>query len=372
MFGNRQNSDFKTVTDSAECPDITGASPVNGTNELGAEDDASTIYATFDRIRFKSLFDSVNEILVAHGFVTNIENVLAALDYFKFGIRAEIHASSSTLGSVRIRNFSDCIQFKLPEKRRSGPILKLFYEEVGAYEAEILRLSGSAEKKPAEKDQEIRGLRQQVERLRAENEELAKTKEELVSLIQELEHYRSRASKTIEEQNLLPPNIKAGKIREINIEENRVVVKTGRASMVLSLGSLNSFPSIGSGCLVVQKVNKEPDFGIVFGEECEPFQQVVGTVLSVDGSLVKVRDQRRKTWTAEYREKANTAVRPGDRVLLRIIKGMPISISSLNTNVNDLPLFQVQLSNISSQCGKRQLKEDVELSVETASERDSA
>jgi hypothetical protein len=372
MFGNGQKSDLKTVTDPAESPDITGASPINGANELGAEGDAATIFATVDRIRFKSLYEAVNEVLVAHGFVSNIENLLAALDYFKFGIRAELPSDVTSLASIKVRSFSDCIQFKLPEKRRSGPMLKMFYEEVGAYEAEILRLSGSADKKPAEKDQEIRGLRQQVERLREQNDELSKSKEELIGLIQELEHYRSKASKTIEEQNLLPPNIKAGKVREISLEENRVVVKTGRASMVLALGTLNSFPSIGSGCLVVQKPNKEPDFGIVFGEECEAFRQVVGTVLSIDGSLVKVRDERRKCWTAEYRETSSQSLRPGDRVLLRVIKDVPISISVLKSSENDQPLFEVQAENIANQCGKRQLKEDIELSIETSSERETA
>jgi|GEM_PF-1674006 len=333
MFRGRDAKTYEIIAKSEQSDRIEGVNFTQG-NDAGFDAEEKAFWITSDRIRFKQLFDITSEIVAAHGFTINIENVLAALDTLTFAVRAGTDGTPSG----KVLTASDCIKFRLPEKRRTGPFLKLLYEEISAYEGEIRRLAamGSGSSKVSDKDAEIRRLSEQVRQLTDERDRLEGTVDQLSRSLRELERREASSNRAIEEQNLLPAGIRSGKVRDISVEENRVQIKTGRTTVTVALGTMNAVPKIGSDCLVIQDVAKSrPAVGYIFGDDSTAFDEECGEILDRSETSLKFRDGSRRVWTKSLQtssDKSSPELIRGCVVTIKKAQGVPVSVKPLKND----------------------------------------
>ncbi len=333
MFRGREAKSHEIIAKSEQADRIEGVTFSPG-NDAGFDAEEKAFWITTDRVRFKQLFEITSEIVSAHGFTINIENILAALDTLTFAVRA----GTDGLPNGKVLTASDCIKFKLPEKRRTGPFLKLLYEEISAYEGEIRRLAamGSSASKVSDKDAEIRRLNEQVQQLTQERDRLDATVDQLSQTIRNLERREASSNRAIEEQNLLPAGIRAGKVRDLSVEENRVQIKTGRTTVTVTLGAMNAVPNIGADCLVIQDVAKaRPAIGYIFGDDSTSFEEECGEILDRSETNIKFRDGSRKIWTKSLQgtsEKMTAGLTRGCIITIKKAQGIPVSIKPLQSD----------------------------------------
>jgi hypothetical protein len=310
--------------------DLDGADLSSNVNESGKDELTGRIWISVDRLRNRTLNESISDILASGGFSANLENTLSTIDTLKFGVIAETNDSPDTPDcSIKIQNYFDVVSFELPTKSRAaGELLQLFYEETSAYEAEITKLSMNTSGKGSDRQGTVGKLKARIATLEAINSELTASQQQLLTQLDDALQNHASATRVIENQNLLPENLDLGVIKEVLIEENLVRASISGASQSFSLGLFNVIPSKGSSFLIYNSRNEIDQTCFVVSGSVGKFEQVAGEVLSARDDAIKIRDINRQMWSAKLlRKKESISYQRGDWVIIKEAAGIPCAVN---------------------------------------------
>jgi hypothetical protein len=354
---------------------LDGADLASNVNESGKDELTGRIWISVDRLRNRSLNESIADILASGGFAANLENTLSTIDTLKFGIIAETIDSPDTPDcSIKIHNYFDVVSFELPSKSRAtGELLQLFYEETSAYEAEITKLSLNASGKGSDRLETIGKLKSRIAALEASNRDLTSSQQELLTQLNDALQNHASATKVIENQNLLPANLDLGVIKEVLVEENLVRASISGASQSFSLGLFNVIPSKGSSFLIYNSHSEMDQTCFVVSGSVGKFEQVAAEVLSARDDAIKIRDINRQMWSAKLRKKKDSITfQRGDWVIIKEAAGIPCAVNKCpKGRAGDL-LLNVQTAICTHQLSQVENYFPEQLPHETATENEVA
>ncbi|WP_163832368.1 hypothetical protein [Spartinivicinus ruber] len=293
------------------------------------DDETQLFYITIDKVLYQHPVEVIEKVLHANGFSLNLENILACMDDFKIGTSVQLDNEFSKKGEPV--SFIHCIQFRLPQKSSVGPTLSKFYEEIESYESIIADLKDSQTSKGtfAKREDESR---QKIQALEAENRSLKMQLSLLQSQLDNAVKLVEKANKTLESQNYLPSNVLRAEVREINIEDRMVIVKSGKTTINLPLFMCDILPEPGDCCLVhVEQGNTLGCF--FFNKQRRPLQPQLAKVILVKNNLCKIRDENRNTWLIQAKNPVEynffRTLKNGDHLLIYLLDGKPLRFESL-------------------------------------------
>ncbi|MGE0173850.1 MAG: hypothetical protein AB7T49_13720 [Oligoflexales bacterium] len=273
-------------------------------------------WTSFDRVLFLKPLEVITKVLEANGYVANFENVLACLDSLAFGVKAKVLKNDAEhLKSAE--DFIHCVQFKMPSKHRLGDLLAKFYKEIESYESEIARVQSEV-KNSGPSERQFKEARDELARIRQENELLKHQVAELSKELGSLERSRASLSKVIEQENMLPSNLRLGRVKTIRLRERLVTIRFGRKTVDVPLYLLPKFPKEEARCIL--HFNENEVEGVTFyDDDAIPFQTRLAKVLYKTKRILRLRDDSRNVWNVDLRvdqEKVLAkAVKRGDQVL---------------------------------------------------------
>lgn len=306
-------------------------SRANVTESLSATDfdeQTQSFYVTIDKIMFKRLHEIVQAVLEANGYVLNLENLLACFDNLVFGSRVRLSPKELDSPCPSPKAYLPCIQFNLPSKSKVGSILKLFYKEIETYESELARLQGEDPKKKtkgktsSELTEEIKQLKQTIKTLEVENKELKQN-------LNSISRSHANAEKAIVSQNLLPPNLRLAKVREVSFDDRIVQLKSGRSSFSLPITMLELIPEAGDSCLVHIE-NGQVKGAFFYESKGVPLKPSIAQILLANAEICKLRDVNRNMWVLTAKNDAErqlfSSLKRGMKVILFILNGQIIKL----------------------------------------------
>jgi hypothetical protein len=312
-FQSKQDSIF-LLTEAEDC-DISRASYDIRLSSAEFLADDNVVGITVDRVAFHQIYDIAKTLLNTHGYVDNLENILAIIDQMSIGMRAKTHSKAPP----QAKSLLPCITTKLPEKKRIGELLRRFYQEVEAYEAELAKLQGKPQQKNSTRDLNEKKFLFEMDRLKLENEEL---KQKMTTLSQEVNHLRSlrlQSDPSPASQDLLPPQIRTGKVREVDLFERSVAIKMGHKTVSTSLLHVHVIPTVDDPCLIYLDNGRVKSVYFYQSQGRSPRPEIA-KVLFADGEVCKIRNQRREVSRIEARNEEEVlllkSIKRGDRLLL--------------------------------------------------------
>lgn len=242
-------------------------------SKIGYDESEKIFWTTVDRISFKSIYDVVEEVLQAHQYVANFENILACLDQTGVGIRA-------LTKNDQIDRFNYILYFKMPQKNRKGSLLNMFYEEISIYEKAILMSKSKIEKKQPD----------------SSLEDLTKENQQLKQVIAKLTQKKSANVDTWSAHptdSAASASFKFAKVQNIRLSQRQITVKIGQKSLQHPTSGLTSLPQTGQNCLAYYQDGQVKD--VWFMESNIHVEQSSAAVLFKERRLIKVRDLQRRT-----------------------------------------------------------------------------
>jgi hypothetical protein len=361
MFDSKDKESI-VITDETRA-DIDGAKWNKQLSYMGHNTQLDAFEGTIDKLIFKDLNDLVTKVLEANGYVLNIENMLACLDQFKIGVRTALNDNQEEgEGPIKIKHYMPCVQFFLPSKKSSGKLLSVFYREIEAYEAKITDLEKSKTRRPKSQADDPLTLKRENQELRQEINALRHKIKELSRELHGMKRSNDQASRTIEVQKLLPPNIRTGSVRSIDLDKRSVLVKSGRTSINVLLKDLGGIPHLNAKCLV-RIVEGQVTGAFLYEKPAEPFTKRIADVLFYSKEGLKVRDQLRNDWVVSAKKLEQMGIKEifvrHERVLLKIHSTRLISIESLARVNEDLfteiTFEQIAKGQLNAHYGEAQL-----------------
>lgn len=325
--------------------DLTKASYAPELTSTDLDEDTGRFHATVDRVLFKKPLEIVTKVLEANGFVINLENLLAALDHFTLVTKISLNERFQAEQTPSVRHFLPCIQFELPNKSKKGSLLKQFYAEIESYELEIARLQDGDDKKPGEKAKSREQLKREFERLQMEN---AKLKGQVGELSQKLgDAIKSQVSveRALESHNIIPPQLRAATVREINFHDRTILLKANRTNVPVPMALLHELPAIGDACLV--HIEDSATRGVFFYQkEGRAFDVEVAEVLYCGEDFCKIRNGQRRVFNLHAQNDVEKSIaarlKRGDKILLHSIDGHLIRFEDLRMPLSDRFTHRVQ------------------------------
>jgi hypothetical protein len=202
------NSKEGVLTDEAEV-DLNRATYLVDISKTEMDSTDGSFFTTIDKVLFKGLPEVITKVLSANSFSLSLENILGCLDNLIFGVRARIYDKKEDDDDpVKVKNYSHCLSFQLPSKRKVGPLLKSFYDEIEKYETVIARYRGKVEPKRAGQEKTPTEMKTDIKELKAENTWLKQNIAELTREMSKMKKSHMYASKALESKNVLPSNIR--------------------------------------------------------------------------------------------------------------------------------------------------------------------
>ncbi len=287
------SSQERVVVEREAC-DLSRASLSEALGGIGLDEAGRLFFATEANVRFRSAYDIVSTVLEANNYELNLENLLSCLECFKLGLRVKLSHKSNELETPVADAYTPCIQFDLPQKGRVGPLLKKFYEEIQAYEAEVARLHKMAIGNP-EADAHPADTRKENKQLKRENSALREKLDELVQKLDSATRQNREASKALEEMNILPANVQIGTVHKVSYANRQITLKTTQTTITVPMARLSAVPSPGQKCLI--SLQEGVAIELLFHEDPGVSMSVtLARVLHVENERCKVRDERRRHW----------------------------------------------------------------------------
>ncbi|NIP52026.1 bZIP transcription factor, partial [candidate division KSB1 bacterium] len=152
--------------------DLSRASVNEDLSAVGYDTDGKFFYITMDKVLFSDPASLIKTVLDAHGFVPNLENILACLDSFTFAVYARTSNKGDNDATIsRVNEYFPGIRFELPQKNKIGKILQSFYDELAKYESQSSG-NNNATWMPDPEVKKAKDLKAQVTELQQENKEL--------------------------------------------------------------------------------------------------------------------------------------------------------------------------------------------------------
>jgi hypothetical protein len=263
----------------------------------GRDELSGAFWARTDGLEYLPFVDIVERSLEAHGWETNIENLLFSLESARIARRALIQ-STGTSGNVgaagsegkRAVTFENVFAMDLPQRGRSGKLLKRLYALVSGAPNGSIAAPGSTDidKHPAMQMMKstISELEAEVSQLRAERSALiekskARDRENAVQLMQPA----IRAEGGVEIRHL--------EVRSIDTERRIVGFRGSERSFELPFAALPKYPVIGSRALGVIESRKVTGI-LPTGADWVEFSLVPGWILAANKTCIKYRIRGRR------------------------------------------------------------------------------
>ena len=261
----------------------------------------------------------------ANGYMTNLENLLACVDDFTLGVKAQVR------NGEQAKAFLPCVQFTLPKKSKVGPTLQKFYGEIESYESKISDLS----KKPSSRGARTKSpeqLKEKIKELEDKNKELKAEIRDYKSQLSQMSKAEATANKALMNQNILPPNIRLASVRSIDLKERLIVLKSGRTNINFPMVLTGILPEIDEKCLVYIDQGRVRG-GFCYEGQGKDIKPSRGEVVFSDSNVCKIRDPKRKIWRLEAKHEAEramfAAMKRGDEVLMYMLDGQLIRLQDV-------------------------------------------
>lgn len=314
---------------------------------------AQTFSISVDKIQFNKLSKIIIKLLDANGYIVNLENILACLDHFYFGIKAKLPSKEVSAEVHSIKYYIPCIQFKLPNKARIGDILNMFYKEVKGYEENIYRLTKGNKIEESEKlEKENSKLKKENSKLSLENSSLLKSINDLSKTLTKYKRGCENDAKSIATQSLLPHHLRLATVAETNINNRSVIFKFGRKHIQTSFALLKNEPKCGDQYLIHIDDGNIIDL-FYYGNEKRPFTTRLGEILFVNNEGCKIRDIDRNTYTFSTQNEIEKSIigqfKRGNKVLLSLIETTLIKIEHINSKNTNHFISRVQEAIVTRQ-----------------------
>lgn len=302
--------------------DLSRASISKALSAVGYDNDGKFFYVTVDRLLFTDPASTIKAVLDAHGFVANLENVLACLDTCVFGVYATTSGRRNADGSAdKVGAYFPCIRFELPQKNKVGSILQSFYDEIAKY------ASKTADKNvpwlPSPDAKALKDLRAEVAELREKNQELQEQVSALTLQLSREQRSLSRVERALDSQRMLPDNVRICKVERVDLRRRIVKVSCNRKAFEVPTHILNRVPELQARCLIAFDEGEETPVGVILldGKEADNVESRVAELLHVEGDSFKARDSMRN----EIQVKA---VNPMEADSIRMLgRGMKVMVS---------------------------------------------
>jgi hypothetical protein len=334
------------ITSVADAIDLSRAAFDPTMSSIGFSEEESVFWATPDHLTFQSLPAAVFKVLESHGYVSNIENLLACFDHYAYGVVALTRGDDSNVA----KKYNVAVMHSMPKKNRVGPILQAFYSEVQRLDAEIQRL-GRVKGDGDGEDQQA-----SIDRLSTANRKLKAQLDEVAQELAKWKRTYAAQARSIASAQLLPPNVRHASCREIDLNNNLLHLRIGRSQASVPLADVWHIPIVNSACLVT---TDEPRLVIPLAET-EPASDVLAAkVLSASDDKVRIKDCLGRKWTLPY----NKPTRRGDDIVVRVFRDHAIAVFSPREAAKQIHWLDVQAA-----IAKRQLQDvQIEKSVVTPS-----
>lgn len=318
-------------------------------------------YITIDKVMFGDPVGTIKTVLDAHGYVTNLENILACLDSFVFAAHARTPAADSGDGGViRVNDYLPCLRFELPQKNKVGDILQSFYDEIARYEARVGDAK-AAQWAPNPEVKALKDLKTEVADLKTENDDL---REQVSLLTQQLSREQkslSRASRALDSQQLLPDNARICRVEKVDLKRRLVQVKSQRRVIEVPTHLLDRVPAYQARCLVALDEAGNAPVGIVFldNREWGDIDKRIAELLYVDGDSFKARDSKRNEFQIKAVNEIEAAtirgLRRGMKVVVSIADGFVVRFSVLGATLAEQFIGRIHEQMIVHDLARNQL-----------------
>jgi hypothetical protein len=303
--------------------DLSKASLNKSLSAAGYDNDGKFVYATMDKLLFSNPVSTIETVLEAHGFVANLENSLACLDTFVFGVYAKTSARGGEDAAPRkINEYVPCVRFELPRRSKVGKILQSFYDEIGKYEAKATAepnlswLTHPDAKK-------LKDLKAEVAEIKKHNAELQEQVSALTLQLSREQKSLSRAARALDSQRVLPDNVRICRVERVDLKRRVVRLTNQRKVLDVPTHLLDRVPESQARCLTVFEAEEDVPIGIVFldNREAANVERRIAELLYVEGESFKARDSKRN----EFQVKAVNDMEADSIKMLR--RGMKVMVS---------------------------------------------
>lgn len=341
--------------------DLSRASINKELSAVGYDTDGKFFYITMDKVLFSDPVSTIKTVLDAHGFVPNLENILACMDTFVFGVYAKTTAKGAPDASdARVNEYFPCVRFELPQKNKIGKILQSFYDELAKYES---KTSGDSKSSwlPDPEVKKLKDLKAEVDELKKENREL---QEQVSALTQQLSREQkslTRASRALDSQKVLPENVRICKVEHVDLKRRMVKLSCQRKSYDVPTHMLDRVPHLQARCLTIFDEEHEVPIGIIFLDNAEPanIERRTAELLYVEGEVFKARDSMRNEFQVkavnEMEAETIRALKRGMKVLVSISDGYVVRFSLISSTPPREFICRVHEQFIVRDIGRNQL-----------------
>ncbi|WP_308366249.1 MULTISPECIES: hypothetical protein [unclassified Microbulbifer] len=295
------------------------------------DQDGKFFYVTMDKVLFDDPVSTIKTVLDAHGFVPNLENILACLDSFAFAAYAKTTASRAG-SALKVSEYNACIRFELPQKNRIGAILQSFYDEISKYESQ----SGNETWRPDPELKKLKDLKSEAAELKRKNKELQEQVSALTLQLNREQKSLSRASRALDSQKVLPDNVRICKVEQVDLKRRTVKLSSQRKEFDVPTHLLDRVPRFQARCLAIFDEEQDVPLGIIFldNREASDVERRTAELLYVEGDAFKARDSRRNELQVKAVNdlEADTikSLRRGMKVLVSMSEGHVVHFSVLS------------------------------------------
>lgn len=294
------------------------------------DDETQSFHITIDKILYKHPVEIIEAVLHANGFALNLENILACIDDFKIGASVQLEPGVEEQSSTPV-SFLHCVEFRLPQKSAAGPTLTKFYKEIADYESIIANINADPIKLKAYADREVQN-QQKIADLEVKIREQTEINQHLQQCADSAIASSERANEALESANVLPPDVRFATVREVNIDERMVVLKSAQTTINLPLIKCTALPGPGDRCLVYVQHGNASEC-LFMDEPRQRLQPQLATVMLVKDNRCKIRDENRNTWLIEAMNTAELELfrnlKCNDSLLLYLLDNKPIRFEAL-------------------------------------------
>lgn len=323
----------------------------------GYDQDGKFFYVTMDKVLFDNPVSTIKTVLDAHGFVPNLENILACLDSFAFAAYAKTAAGRSG-SALKVGEYTPCIRFELPQRNRIGEILQSFYDEISKYESQ----SGAKETwRPDPELKKLKDLKKETAELKQKNKELQDQVSALTLQLNREQKSLSRASRALDAQKALPDNVRICKVEQVDLKRRTVKLSSQRKEFDVPTHLMDRVPEFQARCLAIFDEERDVPLGIIFLDNrvASDVERRTAELLYVEGDAFKARDSRRNELQVRAVNdlEADTikGLRRGMKVLVSMSDGHVVHFSVLSELEPDDFIVRVLEQFIVGDIGRNQL-----------------
>lgn len=341
--------------------DLSRASVSEDLSGVGYDTDGKFFYITMDKVLFSDPVTLIKTVLDAHGFVPNLENILACLDSFTFVAYARTTTKGDNEATIsRVNEYFPCIRFELPQKNKVGKILQSFYDELAKYESQASG-NNNASWLPDPEVKQVKDLKAEVTELKNENKELLEQVSALTQQLSREQKSLTRASRALDSQKVMPENVRICKVEHVDLKRRMIKLSCQRTTFEVPTHMLDRVPQFQARCLTIFDEEHDVPIGIVLLDNDEPvnIDRRTAELLYVEGEAFKARDSKRNEFQVkavnEMEASTIRTLKRGMKVLVSVSDGYVVRFSVISSTPPREFMCRVHEQFIVRDIGRNQL-----------------